>query len=146
MQYTENREDVSTYINTSAVLIKEGEVCSQGDRWRRAIIVWREGGVLQNNLGPDTELHYQKAVAGVNTHGNSFTANSKSIFQNSISPNKLVLMFTCSIKILIVSRFVLPNILVHAGVYSSVGISCCGFPNAPIKTAQANVKQVDLLK
>jgi len=32
LQYIENREDISTYINASAVLIKEGEMCSQGDR------------------------------------------------------------------------------------------------------------------
>jgi len=31
--------------------------------------------VLPSNLGPDTELHYQKAIVGEDTHGNSLTAN-----------------------------------------------------------------------
>ena len=46
---------ISTHINSSAVLIKEGELCSQGDRGRRAVIVSGELGVA-GGLSEPVEL------------------------------------------------------------------------------------------
>lgn len=60
---------------TKATFLQCGPVrlfCYMGYSTSLALILY---DVLPNNLGADTELHYQKVIAGVNALGSSFLTN-----------------------------------------------------------------------